>query len=374
MNIVLAPDKFKGSLTGLEFCNAVAQGLKKVLPDAEIIKLPLADGGDGTIEVVNYYLNGRTIELKVNNPFFKPVKASYLFSDPSKIAFIEMAEASGVKILTPSELDVKNATTLGTGELILNAIEKGVRTIILGIGGSATNDCGIGMATALGYRFLDENNKEVIPVGKHLSEIVSIDDSKVHPKLKEVKFKIACDVSNPLYGKNGAAFVYARQKGATDSEIEMLNRGLQSFSKVIDNHFEINCQEIKGAGAAGGMGIASFCFLNGKLEPGINFIKELAEFDNKIVGADLIITGEGKLDSQTFSGKTIKGVVDSANKNKIPVAVFCGSNDLNEYELNQFGINFVDSVINRAENFQDAMNNSYDYLREMTVDFINQIK
>jgi len=374
MNIVLAPDKFKGSLTGLEFCNAVAQGLKKVLPDAEIIKLPLADGGDGTIEVVNYYLNGRTIELKVNNPFFKPVKASYLFSDPSKIAFIEMAEASGVKILTPSELDVKNATTLGTGELILNAIEKGVRTIILGIGGSATNDCGIGMATALGYRFLDENNKEVIPVGKHLSEIVSIDDSKVHPKLKEVKFKIACDVSNPLYGKNGAAFVYARQKGATDSEIEMLNRGLQSFSKVIDNHFEINCQEIKGAGAAGGMGIASFCFLNGKLEPGINFIKELAEFDNKIVGADLIITGEGKLDSQTFSGKTIKGVVDSANKNKIPVAVFCGSNDLNEYELNQFGVNFVDSVINRAENFQDAMNNSYDYLREMTVDFINQIK
>jgi len=374
MNIVLAPDKFKGSLTGLEFCNAVAQGLKKVLPDAEIIKLPLADGGDGTIEVVNYYLNGRTIELKVKNPFFKPVKASYLFSDPSKIAFIEMAEASGVKILTPSELDVKNATTLGTGELILNAIEKGVRTIILGIGGSATNDCGIGMATALGYRFLDENNKEVIPVGKHLSEIVSIDDSKVHPKLKEVKFKIACDVSNPLYGKNGAAFVYARQKGATDSEIEMLNRGLQSFSKVIDNHFEINCQEIKGAGAAGGMGIASFCFLNGKLEPGINFIKELAEFDNKIVGADLIITGEGKLDSQTFSGKTIKGVVDSANKNKIPVAVFCGSNDLNEYELNQFGINFVDSVINRAENFQDAMNNSYDYLREMTVDFINQIK
>jgi len=374
MNIVLAPDKFKGSLTGLEFCNAVAQGLKKVLPDAEIIKLPLADGGDGTIEVVNYYLNGRTIELKVNNPFFKPVKASYLFSDPSKIAFIEMAEASGVKILTPSELDVKNATTLGTGELILNAIEKGVRTIILGIGGSATNDCGIGMATALGYRFLDENNKEVIPVGKHLSEIVSIDDSKVHPKLKEVKFKIACDVSNPLYGKNGAAFVYARQKGATDSEIEMLNRGLQSFSKVIDNHFEINSQEIKGAGAAGGMGIASFCFLNGKLEPGINFIKELAEFDNKIVGADLIITGEGKLDSQTFSGKTIKGVVDSANKNKIPVAVFCGSNDLNEYELNQFGVNFVDSVINRAENFQDAMNNSYDYLREMTVDFINQIK
>lgn len=374
MKIVLAPDKFKGSLTGLEFCNVFEKGIKEILPEAEIEKLPLADGGDGTIEVVNYYLNGQTIFKEVNNPFFKPVKASYLYSKESQTAFIEMAEASGVKVLIPSELDVKNATTFGTGELIVDALENGAETIILGIGGSATNDCGIGMATALGYRFLDENNNEVIPVGKNLSRIISIDNSRMHPKLKDLKFKIACDVTNPLYGENGAAYVYAKQKGASDSEIEMLDKGLQSFSRVIDNHFEIKSQDVKGAGAAGGMGIASLCFLNGQLESGINLIKELAQFDKRIKGANWIITGEGQLDNQTLSGKTIKGVLESASKEKISVAVFCGSNELNESDLKRFGIKYVDSVIKKAHNLEDAMNNSKTYLKEIAIDFINKMK
>ena len=175
MKIVLAPDKFKNALTGLEFCNAVETGLKMMLPHAEIIKRPLADGGDGTIEIVNYYLKGKVLEAEVNNPFFEPVKASYLYAEASKIAFIEMAEASGLKLLKPEQFDCKNATTLGTGELILNAITKGAKRIILGIGGSATNDCGMGMATALGYKFLDKNNKDVRPIGANLSKIVSID-------------------------------------------------------------------------------------------------------------------------------------------------------------------------------------------------------
>lgn len=372
MKIILAPDKFKGSLTGLEFCNAVEEGIKEVHPQAEIVKLPLADGGDGTIEVVNFYLKGRTVNKEVNNPFFKPVKASYLIADSSKIAFIEMAEASGVKILNPLELDCINATAFGTGELIADAIDKGAKTIILGIGGSATNDCGIGMATALGYKFLDIHQKEVKPIGKNLSKIVSIDDSNVHRKLMQVEFKIACDVSNLLYGKNGAAHVYAEQKGASTEEVKMLDKGLQDFSKVLDNHFNIKSQNIKGAGAAGGMGIASLSFLYGNLVSGINLIKELAQFDDKLDETDWIITGEGKLDSQTLSGKTIKGVLYSATEKGIPVAAFCGSTELNELELKQFGIEYSDSVITRAKNLDDAITNAYSYLKGIAVDFINK--
>ena len=248
MKIVLSPDKFKNSLTGLEFCDAVEAGIKAITPDVEIVKLPLADGGDGTIEVVNYYLKGEVINVEVSNPFFKPVMASYLYSDSSKTAFIEMAEASGVKLLRPEQFDCKNASTLGTGEMILDAMNKGASTIILGIGGSATNDCGIGLATAIGYRFLDDNNQEVKPIGANLSSINSIDITKVHPKLNDIDFKIACDVTNPLYGKEGAAYVYAEQKGAKAEDVIMLDKGLKDFSKIINSVFNVDVQSIEGAG------------------------------------------------------------------------------------------------------------------------------
>lgn len=373
MKIILAPDKFKGSLTGLEFCYAVEEGIKKVNPQLEILKLPLADGGDGTIEVVSYYLKGNMITKEVSNPFFNPIKASYLFADSSKIAFIEMAEASGVKILNSTELDCKNATTLGTGELILDAIEKGAKKIILGIGGSATNDCGIGMATALGYRFFDNYQKELKPLGKNLSKIVSIDESKINPKLKQIDFRIACDVTNPLYGKNGAAYVYAKQKGATLNDIKMLDEGLQCFAKVLDAHFNIKSQEIKGAGAAGGMGIGAKTFLNGKLIPGIDLIKDLSKFDKNTIGADWIITGEGQLDDQTFSGKTINGVMNVAKKQNIKVAALCGKLDLNKELLIQYGISYADAVMNYTNNFDDAMTNSSFYISKMAEKFAKRL-
>tara|TARA_R110002096_G_scaffold203033_1_gene387882 strand:- start:5072 stop:6199 length:1128 start_codon:yes stop_codon:yes gene_type:complete len=372
MKIVLAPDKFKNALTGLEFCNAVETGLKMMLPHAEIIKRPLADGGDGTIEIVNYYLKGKVLEAEVNNPFFEPVKASYLYAEASKIAFIEMAEASGLKLLKPEQFDCKNATTLGTGELILNAITKGAKRIILGIGGSATNDCGMGMATALGYKFLDKNNKDVRPIGANLSKIVSIDFTSVHPKLKDVEFEIACDVTNPLYGENGAAFVYAKQKGASQNDIKMLDKGLKDFSKVLDKAFQIDSQLVKGAGAAGGMGIASKVFLNGDLKPGIQLIKNLANFDEHIADADWIITGEGKLDNQTLSGKTIQGVMVSAKAKHIKVAAFCGAIEMNKKELESFGIDYADAVLNYAKDFDDAMKNTKRYLRQMTSEFVTK--
>lgn len=373
MKIVISPDKFKNSLTGLEFFESVETGLKMILPHVKIIKLPLADGGDGTIEVVNYYLKGDVVKVAVNNPFFESVEAIYLYAEDSKTAFIEMAEASGLKLLKSEQFDCKNATTLGTGELILNAIVKGAKKIILGIGGSATNDCGIGMATALGYRFLDKNNSEVKPIGANLAKISTIDFTHVYPKLKEVQFEIACDVVNPLYGENGAAFVYAKQKGASQRDIEILDKGLKVFSNVIDKAFQIDSQLVKGAGAAGGMGVASKVFLNGDLKPGIQLMKELANFDEQISGADWIISGEGKLDNQTLSGKTIHGVIDSAKVKNIKVAAFCGAIDLDENSIMNFGIDYTDAVVNYSINLDDAMENAFEYVREMAKVFANKL-
>lgn len=373
MKFVLTPDKFKGSLTGLEFCKAVKKGLLKVIPDAEIVFLPMADGGDGTIEVVNFYLHGELVTIEVTNPLFLKINASYLFAQSQKIAFIEMAEASGLKLLNPSDYDCKNATTFGTGQLILDAMNKGAMKIILGIGGSATNDCGIGMAMALGYRFLDKNGNQVVPIGKHLSEIATIDDSLINKNLKNVTFKIACDVTNRLYGKNGAAYVYAKQKGADEDDIRMLDIGLKDFSKVLNEKFKIKSQEISGAGAAGGMGIASKVFLKGELISGITLMKELSQFDQKIKGSQWIITGEGKLDEQTLSGKTIHGIIGAARLEHINVAAFCGMLDLKKEQLNSFGISYTDAILNHTSNLEDAMANSANYVTKMAEQFAKSI-
>lgn len=367
MKIVIAPDKFKNSLTGLEFCEIVEKEILTKNSNIEVVQVPLADGGDGTIEVVNFYLQGKVI---VSNPFFKPVKASYLYSENSKTAFIEMAEASGVKLLDKSEFDCINATTFGTGEMIVDAINKGAKIIILGIGGSATNDCGIGMAAALGYQFLDERNNLVKPIGANLSKIKSINASEIHKGISNVDFKIACDVTNPLYGKNGAAYVYGGQKGASEKEIVLLNKGLEDFAKILNDVFTTDVQSVKGAGAAGGMGIASKLFLNGSLEPGIQLIKNLANFDEKIKNADWIITGEGKLDNQTLSGKTIQGVLESAKIQNIKVASFCGKIELTKNELKEIGIGYGKDIISNSKNLDDAMNNSSKYLKILAKNFV----
>ena len=374
MKIILAPDKYKESLTGLEFCNIVAPILRSSL-HAEVVIVPLADGGDGTIEVVNYYLKGEVIQVNVTNPIFKTIEATFLYAEASKIAFIEMAEASGMKLLQPADQNCMHTTTFGTGELILKAIDKGAQHIILGIGGSATNDCGIGMANALGYRFLNNDNNEVKPIGSALITICKIDDTLVDERLKSIKFQIACDVTNPLYGPNGAAHIYAKQKGATEADINYLDTGLRNFSKVLDDHFNFTAQDIEGAGAAGGMGAGAIAFLNGELLPGIDVIKQIADFDTKIKNADWIITGEGKLDHQTLSGKTLSGVLTSAKKNKIKVAAFCGSIDVTPVELNEMGIAYSDAIITKAKNLEDALSNTTIYLKQITnefSDFLNQ--
>ena len=369
MKIILAPDKFKGSLSGLEFCRAVREGLQGIHPEPEIIDLPMADGGDGTIEVVSHYLKAETITIEISDPLFRPITASYVFSPDKAIAFIEMAEASGLRLLKGGELNCMHTTTLGTGELIVDALDRGAEEIILGIGGSATNDAGMGLATALGYRFLDKNETELKPVGSELLAIDKIDSSGRHPKLEKVFFRTACDVKNPLYGPEGAAHVYGVQKGASADEVKVLDQGLRNFNRVVIKEFNTDLQEIAGAGAAGGLGGAAKVILNSDLVPGIELMKQIAGFDEKIVGADWIITGEGKLDMQTLSGKTIKGILTSAKAMGIPVAAFCGAVDLPKEKAAEMGLTYIAGVSDEEPDMESAFKNVFYNVKKAASEF-----
>ncbi len=365
--IVIAPDKFKGSLSGIEFCNIVEEELRENFKKLDIVKLPLADGGDGTVEIMNYYLGGNIRQVEVTGPLNSKVLASYYYSPTMKVAFIEMAEASGIKLLNKNDFNPLNTSTYGTGELILDAINQGANHIILGIGGSATNDAGIGMAKALGFRFVDSNNKEVKGTGEDLINICSIDSSNINSKLKEIKFEIACDVNNPLYGTNGAAYIYAPQKGADIQMVKTLDKGLQNFNYIAKKQFNKDVQNVPGAGAAGGLGAGCILFLNATLNSGIDLMMEIAQFNKHISNADWIITGEGRLDKQTLSGKVISGIIKSITQQK--VAVFCGINDLPENGFLALKIDFVSALSSLAKNTTDSFINASKYLKIITKEF-----
>ncbi|NPD46263.1 glycerate kinase [Lentimicrobium sp. S6] len=370
--IIIAPDKFKGALSGLQFCDIVEEALKKHLDSVEIKKLPLADGGDGTVEVLEYYMGGERVEVEVHDPLARMIKASYLYSPKKRMAFIEMADASGIRLLKNEELNPLKTSTFGTGELIKHAIEKGAQHIILGIGGSATNDAGMGMARALGYRFYDLNHEELLGKGEDLNRLMHIDTTSVSPTLKDIKFHVACDVDNPLFGENGAAHIYAPQKGAHAPMVATLDGGLQNFSNIINNQFNFDLQNIAGAGAAGGLGAGTVLFLDAELKSGIALIKEIAHFDEQIKGADWMISGEGRLDEQTFSGKVIKGVMDSKTNQKL--AVFCGFSELDEQDLAKYGVDYLAEVKAYAKNIDDSIKNSSNYLARVAEEFALKLK
>lgn len=369
--IVIAPDKFKGSLTGIEFCDAIERGIRKFTNDVEIVKLPLADGGDGTVDALKFYTDGKLVDLKVNDPLMRSVTAKYLYAEKEQLAFIEMAEASGIRLLQNNELNPLETTTYGTGELIVDAITRGVKHIILGIGGSSTNDAGMGMARALGYRFLDEQGNELRGVGSDLSCLVHIDDSEVITELRNIKFEVACDVDNPLFGINGAAYIYSPQKGATPEIVEELDRGLQNFSRQVEKQFGKNLQKIAGAGAAGGLGAGCILFLNASLQSGTDLVKAIANFEEQVKDADWIITGEGKFDEQTFSGKVIKGVLDSRTSQGL--AVFCGVSELSEQQLEEHKIDFLAEMMEQASDVEDSIKNAGKYLENAAEQFAWQI-
>ncbi len=374
MKFILAPDKFKGSLSGKQFCDAVEKGIKKALPQAMIQRKPLADGGDGTLEVVKPYLDASVIEVEVSNPLFYTIKASYLYAEDKKIAFVEMSEASGYKLLNKSERNCMGTTSLGTGELILDALDRGATQIVLGIGGSATNDGGMGVGVALGYRFLDNNGEALSPIGEHLLKVQQIDSRQVDKRLSKVEVKVACDVDNPFYGPEGAAFVYAPQKGANRAEVEHLDAGLKHFAQLLQKTFGTEVQEIPGAGAAGGLGGGAIVFLGASLISGIDFIKEIANFNAALMDADWVVTGEGKLDAQTLSGKTIAGVVTAAKKHDVPVAALCGIVEIPKEVLTASGISYAvgisEGILDMDVAYRDAAKNleeaAYTFAKTLT--------
>ena len=323
--IIIAPDSFKGSLSSIEVSNAIEVGIKNVFPNCETVKIPIADGGEGTMETLVSALGGVKVKVKVHDPLMRLINVEYGLVNNGKTAVIEMATASGLTLLNKKEQNPRVTTTFGTGEIIKDALKRGCRSFMIGIGGSATNDAGTGMLRALGYRFLDKNGKETNGTGESLRLICSIDESGAMSELQEANFIIACDVYNPFSGSNGAAYVYAPQKGADKQATKELNEGLEHFRKLIKTVKKLDLNTISGAGAAGGLGGGFIAFLNAQLKPGIEMVLEAVDFEKHLQNAELVITGEGKLDKQTGMGKAASGILDAASKNNVAVIAIGGS-------------------------------------------------
>ncbi|AUA30324.1 TPA: glycerate kinase [Clostridioides difficile] len=355
MKILISIDSLKGSLSSIEAGNAIKKGILKVKEDAQVKILPLADGGEGTVDALVQGMNGKKETIEVTGPIAKKVDATYGLLKNTSTAIIEIAQASGLT-LVPTELrNPLYTTTYGVGEIIKEAINKGYRNFIVGIGGSATNDAGIGMLQALGFEFYDKNNKLVGLGGKVLNEIRHIKIENRLKELDECKFKIACDVNNPLFGKNGAAYIYGSQKGATSEIIEKLDNGLRNFSKVVKNYLSKDVANVEGAGAAGGLGFAFLAFLDSKLESGIKIILEEIKLEEELKDADFVITGEGRLDNQTAMGKAPIGVAKLAKKYGVKVIGLAGATTEDAVKCNEEGIDAYFSIVNRAMTIEEAM-------------------
>jgi glycerate kinase len=323
--IIVASDSFKGCLSSLDIARAAEAGIRKVLPDCEVVGVPVADGGEGTTEALVDAMNGRFVSCNVHDPLMNLIQVEYGILGDGLTAVIEMASAIGLTLVPPEKRNPMLTTTFGTGELIKDALQRGCRRFLIGIGGSATNDAGTGMLQALGFRFFDNEGNELGKGGQILEQIAHIDSYNAISALQESVFTIACDVNNPFSGENGAAFVYARQKGADDAMIEQLDKGLKHFAAAIYNTLEKDIDSFPGAGAAGGLGGGFLAFLPATLKRGIQMVLEVLDFDSRIQGADLIITGEGKLDRQTGMGKTPAGILEAGKRQQIPVVAIGGA-------------------------------------------------
>lgn len=359
MKILLAPDKFKGSLTASEVCAAMTEGILLANPTAEVIAVPMADGGEGTADVLTQVTQGVWQTITVQGPLGHPVEAGYGISGDGKTAFIEMAQASGLRLLRLSELDPFQANTFGTGELIAHAIQQGVDRIVLGIGGSATNDAGTGMAAALGWQFLDHAGQKLRPCGGNLGEIQTI----IPPESAwKGTVEVACDVTNPLVGSQGATYVYGPQKGAQPADLPILDAGMKQWAEVVRAQFTIDLADMPGAGAAGGLGAGAVLFLNGRLIEGVNLLMKDTQLAEKMAGVDLVFTGEGRIDNQTLQGKLIAGITRLAGEQGIPVVALCGSLQLTPDELVQLGLTSAFSIMPGPASLDEAITNAADYL------------
>ena len=325
MKIVLAIDSFKGCLTSIEVEQIVAKSFRKYIPDVIINMIPIADGGDGTLSILSDVLGAQLHECSVYNPCMELIPCQYAMSPSHDCALIEMAAASGLSLIPPEKHNPMKTTTYGTGQLIADALDKGCTNFIIGLGGSATNDAGVGMLQALGFQFFDKDGNELGQGGEILDKIASWSDVNKHPLLQEAHFTVACDVNNPLYGENGAACVYAAQKGADAAMIQQLDKGLFSFARQIYETIGIDISRIPGSGAAGGLGGGMMAFLNSELKSGASLVLELSGFERRIDDADFIITGEGRMDNQTLMGKIPGCILQIGKQYHIDVLGLAGS-------------------------------------------------
>ena len=342
-NFILVPDSFKGTLSAIEVCNIMKSSIKNLYKDANIISVHVADGGEGTVDAFLYALGGEKKSVWVSDAFNEQKILAYYAMLKNDIAVIEMAACAGLP-LVKDRLEPDKTTTFGVGELIIDAINNGAKKIILGLGGSATNDGGCGMASALGVKFKDEQNQEFIPTGGTLSQIYKIDMNNIYSKIKDVEFISMCDVDNPLCGRLGASAVFAPQKGADEDMVKSLDEGLAHLAKVIKRDLHIEVKDIKGAGAAGGLGAGSIAFLQSKLTKGIDVILDTINFDELVSKADIVFTGEGKFDSQSLHGKVVMGVANRSQKYKTPVIVVTGAIGENIQEAYNKGITAIFSI------------------------------
>lgn len=361
MKVVIAIDSFKGSLTSLQAGNSVKYAIKRLDKNAEVLVKPLADGGEGTVEALASSLDSEIVELTVKGPLLKPIVAKYCILNDTNTAVIEMASASGITLISSEGRNPLKTTTYGVGELIKDAIKKGCRRFIIGIGGSATNDGGTGMLTALGYEFLDKNNKPIALGAEGLKDLHKIKSDNIIPELKECSFNIACDVTNPLCGENGCSAVFGPQKGATPEMIKDMDAWLDKYAelaKTISSKADKTCA---GAGAAGGLGFAFLSFTNAVLKSGIQIVLEETNIEKDIQNADIVVTGEGRLDAQTIMGKAPIGVAKLAQKYGKKVIAFSGCVTDDAEVCNEHGIDAFFPVLRGVATLEEALdtNNAY---------------
>ncbi|WP_273325666.1 glycerate kinase [Vallitalea guaymasensis] len=369
--IVIASDSFKGTMDSINVCNIVEKGIKNIRPEIKTITIPIADGGEGTVDAFLNAIGGIKVTKKVTGPLFDKIEATYGILDDGS-AVIEMAQASGLPLVEGRENPLKT-TTYGTGELIQDALEKGCSKIIIGIGGSATNDGGVGMAAALGVRFLQEDNSEIDLTGEGLGSLATIDTSNLNSKISDCQFIVACDVDNPLYGANGAAYVFAPQKGANAEMVKILDENLKHYAGIVNRDLGINLQKYKGSGAAGGLGAGLVAFVDAQLKSGINILLDAVDFDDLVADADLIITGEGKIDGQSLRGKVPVGIADRAVKYHKPVIAIVGAIGDETDALYERGISSIFSINQRPEAFEVAKNYSEENLLKTTESIIRLV-
>ncbi len=374
MKIVVAPNAFKGSLSAIQAADAMCTGIRRVLIDAEIQPIPVADGGDGLLTVLLAPLAAERHVQRVSGPLGAPVDAAFLYCPSRQLAVIEMATAAGLALLDAAELDVMRATSAGVGELIKAALDLGATHIVLGVGGSATSDGGTGLATALGMRFLDAHGEQLSGNGVNLQHIQRIDASALDERLTKVTLDVACDVENPLLGNHGAAAVYAPQKGATPDQVAVLERGLANLAAVIARDLGQRVGDLPGGGAAGGMGAGLKAFFDAQLKPGAQLVMEVLQVETAVASADLVLTGEGRLDYQTRFGKAPGAVAALACKHRVPCIAIAGMLDESAYTLNDAGFAAVFTLCPGPVPLTDAVEHAARYLTLTTEQIIRCIR